>query len=143
MSVLGGRQLFRRRGLGPRIDTELQFHIDALVDEHVQSGVPRDEAIRRAHVEFGGMQQIAEDVREVWTWRWIDDGIRDLQFAGRTFLRAPVFAVTAVLTLALGIGVNTALFSVVRQVLVKTLPVPHPEELVEIDCKSGPEATGG
>ena len=143
MSAFDVRQLFRRRRLCSRIDKELQFHIAALVDEYVQSGLPRDEAIRRAHIEFGGVQQIKEDVREVWTWRWIDDTVRDVQFAVRTYVRVPVFALTAVLTLALGIGVNTALFSVIRQVLIKTLPVPNPEELVEIDCSSGPEATGG
>jgi predicted permease len=143
MMAFDVRQLFRRRGLGSRIDKELEFHIAALVDEYVESGLPRDEAIRRAHVEFGGVQQVTEDIRDVWTWRWIDDAVRDAQFAVRTYVRVPVFALTAVLTLALGIGVNTALFSVIRQVLIKTLPVPNPEELVEIDCSSGPEATGG
>src|SRR5688500_8690972 len=129
--------------MSDRIDRELQFHIDALVEDYVRSGLSRDEARRRALIEFGGVQQIKEDVREVWTWRWLDDAVRDVQFAVRTYARAPVFAVTAVLTLALGIGVNTALFTVVRQVLLKALPVPHPEELVEIDCGSGPQATGG
>ena len=126
-----------------RIDKELQFHIDALVDEYVKAGLPRAEALRRARVEFGGLQQIKEEVREVWTRRWLDDAVRDVQFALRTYARAPVFAFTAVVTLALGIGVNTALFSVVRQVLVKALPAANPAELVEIDCGSGPQASGG
>ena len=82
-------------------------------------------------------------MRMVWAWRWFDDAVRDLQFACRTYARMPVFALTAVMTLALAIGVNTALFSIIRQVLLKTLPVSNPEELVEIDCNSSPDATGG
>jgi predicted permease len=136
-------RLFRRPDRSPQIDKELQFHIDEQADRYVEAGLPRDEAVRRARVEFGGLQQIKESVHDVRAWRWLDDAMRDLQFALRTYTRMPVFALTAVLTLALGIGVNTALFSIIRQVLLKTLPVSHPEELVEIDCNSSPGATGG
>jgi predicted permease len=137
------RRLVERRNLKSQIDKELQFHIDERADRLVEEGMPRSEALRLARAELGGMQQINEAVREVWTWRWLNDGIRDVQFALRTYVRLPAFALTAVATLALGIGANTALFSIIRQVLLKTLPVSNPHELVEIDCSSGPGATGG
>jgi predicted permease len=136
-------RLMRRRDPGRHIDNELQFHIDEQADAYVQAGMTRDEALRRARIELGGVQQIKEDVRDVWAWRWFDDLARDVQFALRTHARAPIAALTAVLTLALGIGVNTALFTIVREVLLKSLPVSNPHELVQIDCNSGPQATGG
>src|SRR4051812_6444526 len=136
-------RLFERGDHNREIDRELQFHIDELSDRYVAAGLPRDEAVRRACIEVGGVQQIKEAVRDVWARRWFDDAVRDLQFACRTYARIPVFALTAVMTLALAIGVNTALFSIMRQVLLKTLPVSHPEELVEIDCNSSANATAG
>src|SRR3954447_13980308 len=99
-------RLVRQRDLDPQIDKELQFHVDEQAARYVESGLPRDEAERRARADFGGMQHIKEDVRDVWTWRWFDDAIQDLRFAVRTYHRLPVFASTAVLMLALGIGVN-------------------------------------
>jgi predicted permease len=136
-------RIFRPRGLDPQIEKELQFHVDEQADRYVEAGLPRDEAVRRARADFGSIQHIKEEVRDVWTWRWFADAVQDLRFALRTYFRMPVFAVTAVLTLALGIGVNTALFTIVRQVLFKSLPVSNPEELVEIDCNAGPGVTGG
>ena len=134
---------FWRNAPGGRIDQELQFHIDESADAYEAAGLTRQEAVRRARAELGGVPQVAERVRDVWAWRWWDDLRRDVQFAVRTYVRAPASALTAVLTLALGIGVNTALFSIVRQVLLSSLPVSNPHELVEIDCRSGPGATGG
>ena len=70
-------RLFQRRDHSPEIDKELQFHIDELSNRYVAAGLPRDEAVRRASIEFGGVQQIKEDVRDVWAWRWFDDaGLR-------------------------------------------------------------------
>ncbi len=140
MSVL--RRLFTR-GRDQQIDRELQFHIDEQIAQHIASGRSPAEAARLTRLEFGGRQQIREDVRAATRSVWLDDFRGDVRFALRTYRRTPAFAALAVVTLALGIGVNTALFSVVREVLVKTLPVPNPYELVQIDCGSGPGATGG
>ncbi len=141
MNIL--RRLLTRHDPAVLIDKELRFHVEELADHHEAAGLPRHEAVRRAQVELGGIPQISENVREVWAWRWLDEGLRDLQFAWRTCRRSPMRTLTAVLTLALGLGVNIALFGVVRQVLLRALPVANPHELVEIDCQSGPGTTGG
>ena len=125
-----------------QIDKELQFHIDEQIAAHMAAGLSHAEAARRTRLEFGGRGQIAEEVRAVTRWRWLEDARNDVRFALRTYRRAPAFAMMAVLTLGLAIGVNTALFSVVRQVLLKILPVARPHELVEIGCRSAPGAGG-
>ncbi len=136
-------QLLRRFGQRDRqIDKELQFHIDEQIAAHMAAGLSYAEAARRTRLEFGGRRQIAEEVRAVRQWRWLEDARSDIRFALRAYRRAPAFAMMAVLTLGLAIGVNTALFSVVRQVLLKMLPVARPQELVEISCVSAPGAVG-
>ena len=137
------KRLFERQNVSADIDKELKFHIDERADYYVASGLSRSDARRQARAEFGGVQQIKEQVREVWILRWWEDARRDTAFALRTYVRAPVFAVTAVLTLALGLGVNTALFSIVREVLLARLPVPNADELVQIECNAQPGRAGG
>lgn len=137
-----GRFIARSRAHDQQIDEELQFHIDEQIAAYIASGLSPGEAARRTQLEFGGRAQVREDVRAVRRWRWLDDASADVRFALRSYRRAPGFAVMAVLTLALAIGVNTALFSVIRQVLLKTLPVARPQELVEINCSSAPGTVG-
>ena len=136
------RLLRRFRQRDGQIDKELQFHLDEQMAAHMAAGLSSAEAARRTRLEFGGRQQIAEEVRAVRQWRWLDDARSDIRFALRAYRRAPAFAMMTIFTLGLAIGVNTALFSVVRQVLLKTLPVARPHELVEITCGSAPGAGG-
>ena len=100
------------------------------------------EARRRASMELGGIPQVQEEVRETWTWMWLDTLVRDTRYATRTLWRTPGFTIAAVLSLALAIGANTAIFSVVRGVLLKPLPYPAPRELVtvwqDMTAKGGP-----
>src|SRR6266545_8408666 len=95
---------FRRRNLESGLDRELQYHFDRIVTELVQSGLPETEARRQAMMELGGLTQVREEVRDVWLSRWLRDFVYDLRFSARGFLRNPSFALTAVLSLALGIG---------------------------------------
>src|ERR1700704_6497794 len=126
---------FRLRTLESGLDRELQYHIDRRVSDLVRSGLPEREARRQAMLELGGLTQVQEEVRDVWLSRWLRDFAYDLRFSARSFLRNPSFSATAVLSLALGIGATTALYSLVDQVILHALPVRQPERLVLIDWK--------
>jgi predicted permease len=135
-SVLRG--LFRRRQFEGAMSDELQFHIDAFADDLVRRGVPRDQARRRARVEFGGVESVKEECRQSRGLRVADELRQDLRYALRTMVRAPVVTVAVVISLALGIGANTALFGFVDAVFLRMVPVREPQELVYLGHHAGP-----
>ena len=116
---------FRKRR-APRLHDEIQFHRDRMIEDYVADGLTRGEAERRVFLEFGGVPQIEEAVRDV-RGRWLEDLAMDLRYAFRTLGRNPGFSVVAVLLLALGIGANGAIFSLINAVMLRTLPVKEPE----------------
>jgi predicted permease len=124
---------FRRRTLEGDLDRELQYHIDRRVTDLMHSGLSEPKARRLAAMELGGATQVREEVRDIWLSRWLRDFVFDLRFSARSFLRSPSFTATAVLSLALGIGATTALYSLIDQIVLRVLPVDHPERLVLID----------
>src|SRR3954468_14164028 len=109
---------FRLRKLESELERELEYHFDRRVSDLMHSGVPEPEARRRAALELGGATQIREEVRDVWLTRWLRDLVYDLRFSARSFLRSPSFTATAVLSLALGIGATTALYSLIDQIIL-------------------------
>src|ERR1041385_1265213 len=125
----------RRRDLENGLDRELKYHIDRRVSDLMLSGLSEPEARRQATLELGGIPQVKEEVRDMWFSRWLRDFAYDLRFSGRSFLRTPSFTATAVLSLALGIGSTTAIYSLVDQVVLHALPVREPGRLVLIDWK--------
>src|SRR5258708_14160035 len=139
------KQLFnwcRRGNLERGLNRELQYHLGRRASDLMRSGLPEHEARRRATMELGGLTQVREEVRDVWLTRWLRDFAYDLRFSVRSFLRSPSFTVTAVLSLALGIGATTAIYSLVDQVLLHALPVRQPERLVLIDWMGDQVANG-
>ena len=124
---------FRRGRLESDLDRELEYHIERRVSDLIASGLPEPEARRRVAVEVGGVTQIREEVRDIWLTRWLRDFAYDLRFSVRSFLRSPSFAATAVVSLALGIGATTAIYSLLDQVVRRSLPVHEPERLVLVD----------
>jgi len=134
---------FRLRRLEDDLDRELQYHIDRRVTDLIHSGLAEPEARRRAALELGGATQVREEVRDIWLTRWLRDFLYDLRFSARSFRRSPSFTATAVLSLALGIGATTALYSLVDQVILHALPVRQPERLVLIDWNGFQAATMG
>src|SRR5690349_22950760 len=117
----------RRRA--PRVHDELRYHRDRLVDDYVASGMDRGAAERRAFLEFGNVAGLEEAVRDV-RGRWLADLAKDVRYAVRTLRRSPAFAAVAVLSLALGIGANAAIFSVINAAMLRPLAVPEPDRLV-------------
>jgi len=131
---------FRLRNLESDLDRELKYHIERRVSDLMLSGLPEPEARTQATLELGGIMQVQEEVRDIWLTRWLRDFAYDLRFSARSFLRSPSFTATAVLSLALGIGATTAIYSLLDQVVRRALPVHEPERLVLIDWK-GDQAT--
>jgi putative ABC transport system permease protein len=113
-------------------DEELNSHFEMLVDEHVARGLSRDAAVRAARVKLGGVTQLKEVRRELNGLPLLESFTQDVRYAFRTFSRSPGFAAVAVLTLGLGIGANTAVFSVVHAVLLEPLPYRHPDQLLNV-----------
>ncbi len=133
---------FRRKDLENGLDRELEYDLDRRVSDLVSSGLTETEARRQATLALGGLTQIREDVRDVWMTRWMRDFVYDLRFSVRSFLRSPSFTATVVLSLALGIGATTAVYSLVDQVVLRPLPVHEPERLVLVDWKGEQLANG-
>jgi putative ABC transport system permease protein len=120
-----------RKTFEARLSAELRYHFESLVRDFETAGVPPEEARRRARLEFGGVEQIKEECRDV-RGRWLEDLWKDLRYTSRTLGRSPGFLAVSVLSLALGIGANTAIFSLINAVLLRSLPVQKPERLVQI-----------
>jgi predicted permease len=134
------RFFFRNRRYDD-ISVSIQEHIDERIDELMEDGLPRDEAERTARREFGNVTLLQERSREVWQWQRLESLLVDLKHVCRRLGRSPGFAITVVLTLAIGIGANTAVFSVLNSVLLRPLPYPEPQQLVSLHLNA-PGAPG-
>ena len=126
------RALVLRDRLDRDVDDELRSFVDASVEHHTQRGLSREEAVRAARREMGSEASVKQAVRESGWETHVDAVWRDLVYAVRSFSRAPMFTIVAVLTLGLGVGANTAIFSVVHGVLLKPLPYADSDRIVRL-----------
>src|SRR5262245_1243393 len=120
----------RRKKLDAEMSQEMQLHLEQRTREHIAAGMAPDEARQAALRKFGGVEQVKEIVREQRALVWLEQLLQDACFGARTLRRSPGFTAVIVLTLALGIGGTTAIFSVVYGVLLRPLAFPEPERLV-------------
>ena len=125
-------RFFSRNRRYDDISVSIQEHIDERIDELMEEGMPRDEAERTARRDFGNVTLLQERSREVWQWQRLESLLVDLKHVCRRLGRSPGFAITVLLTLAIGIGANTAVFSVLNSVLLRPLPYPDPQQLVSL-----------
>src|SRR5438270_6055535 len=132
---------FRRTSLEQDLDRELQYHFDRRGADLTSTGVPEAEARRRAAMELG-LTQVREEVRDVWLTRWLRDFLYDLRYSARSLRHSPGFTAAVLLSLALGIGATTAIYSLVDQVILHALPVREPGRLVLVDWNADDLITG-
>jgi predicted permease len=126
------RALGKRGKLESDLDEELQFHVEMKTRENVEAGMPPGEARTAALRQFGNLARVVEEARAAWGWTWLEQLARDLRFALRTLRRNAGFTAVAGLSLALGIGANAAIFTLVNAILLRPLPYAQPERLVRV-----------
>ncbi len=131
------RALWRWRRNHSDLDDEIRFHLEAEQEERRAAGVPLDEARDQARRDFGNVALVREDAREAWGWGAVERLIQDVRYGCRTLRGTPVVSAVAILSLALGIGANTAVFSVLDALVLRSLPVEHPGELALLGDETG------
>jgi putative ABC transport system permease protein len=121
-----------RSRMESEMDTELRFHIETFAEDLIRSGMPRQEAMRRARIEFGGIERVKEEGREARGAKIMETLLQDLRYGTRLLRSSPGFTAVAVFTLALGIGANAAIFGLADSAFLRSLPFREPERLVHV-----------
>lgn len=138
------RSLFRSRVVDEELDDEVRFHVERQTEEFVRQGIPEQQAAVMARRQFGNVTLHKEECRDARNWAWFENVVQDFRHSVRALRRNAGFTVVSVVTLAVGIGATTALFSVVDTALLHPVNAPQPERLVWLqDYGKGHEDTGG
>ena len=135
--------LIRGNRMEHDLERELRYHLQRRITDLMESGLSEPEARRQAAFEFGGVAQVREEVQDTWVWRWLRDLLHDLRYSSRVLAASPGFTATAALSLALGIGANTAIFSFMDSILLRSLPVTDPQSLVRLAWRTRQDEVHG
>ena len=135
--ILRCRSLFHSQRVEEELDEELHFHLEQQILDHLGRGLTRDEATRAARLALGGVDQQKEACRDTRGTAWLDHSLGDVRYAVRVLRASPGFTVVAILSLALGIGANTAIFQLIDAIRLRHLPVPRTEELADVRIAGG------
>src|SRR5215469_15702366 len=130
------RSLFRWARADRELDEELRDHLERKTEEYVAEGMAQEEVHRRARLDLGGVEQTKEKCRAARRLNWIQDFVRDLRFGLRMLRKSPGFTAAVLLTLALGIGATTAIFTLINAVMLQALPVANPTQLYRLGDKN-------
>ena len=126
------RSLFRRNVVEGELDEELRFHLEHQIEKHIQSGLTREESTLRTRLEFGGIAQVKGECREARGVSFLETLVQDVRFGFRTLRRSPGFTIVAILTLALGIGLNSSIFTIFDAAAFQPLRVKDPSTIVDV-----------
>ena len=129
--LLRFRSLFSRARVEHELDAELRFHLEQQIEENLAAGMSAEEARYAARRSIGGLTQIQEECRDARSVAWIETSITDLRYGWRMLRKSPVLTMVAILSLAIGIGANTTIFTIIDALMLKMLPVKNPSELVQ------------
>jgi len=130
------RRLFRKEQSEKQLDAELRLHLERQIFDYVASGMTPSEAHRRAQLDFGGLESIKQETREARRGNLLETLFQDLRYAVRMLRKNPGFTIAAVITLAFGIGANTAIFSIVDAALLRSLPFKDSSRILSVSTKT-------